>query len=115
MAMLLPMTAFGMPQSPDWRCGNDIGRPRGVRFAIIAGPGHNVTLVHRIEGDGRTIDPADGAQQHQSQLVERRQILTDGQQERRTFGTVRFTAAGGTGRGDGESSVRETEQERVLE
>ena len=95
--------------------GNDIGRPRGVRFAIIAGPGHNVTLVHRIEGDGRTIDPADGAQQHQSQLVERRQILTDGQQERRTFGTVRFTAAGGTGRGDGESSVRETEQERVLE
>ena len=23
MAMLLPTTAFGMPQSPDWRCGND--------------------------------------------------------------------------------------------
>ena len=95
--------------------GYDIGRPRGACLAIVTGPGDDVARVRGVERDGRAIDPAGGAQQHQPPLVKRRQIIADGEQECRPFGTVRFTAAGGTGRGDGESSVRETEQERVLE
>ena len=95
--------------------GYDIGRPRGACLAIVTGPGDDVARVRGVERDGRAIDPAGGAQQHQPPLVERRQIIADGEQECRPFGTIRLTAAGGTGRGDGESSVREAEQERILQ
>ena len=106
---------LGIERNPRSGGGHDIGRPRGACLAIVTGPGDDVARVRGVERDGRAIDPTGGAQQHQPPLVERRQIIADGEQECRPFGTVRFTAAGGTGRGDGESSVRETEQERVLE
>ena len=95
--------------------GYDIGRPRGACLAIVTGPGDDVARVRGVERDGRAIDPTGGAQQHQPPLVERRQIIADGEQECRPFGTIRLTAAGGTGRGDGESSVRKAEQERILQ